>query len=252
MTVAFDFRIRPWSQSRGMTTQVRPQGELRSYNANLLSNGSLINSCLHRIIPTGYKMSGPSSRATSLFSSYPSTPVPSMVSRDPDSLDAWILGSGIASLTAAVHLIREAKVPPSRIHILETLSEPGAGSVSKGDAESGYHFRAECMPRFCGNRMEELLALVPSERPGKTVWDDIREYFEEHVSKKASRTRFLARQKNGLERIGRRRLHLGVKDRMDLFRLSSRAEDGLGRSRIQDHFSEGFFRTEYWLVPSTL
>ncbi|EAW17797.1 oleate hydratase [Aspergillus fischeri NRRL 181] len=197
-------------------------------------------------------MSRPPSRAASLFSSRPSTPAPSTVSRDPDSLDVWILGSGIASLTAAVHLIREAKVPPSRIHILEALSEPGAGSVGKGDAESGYHFRAECMPQFCGSRMEELLALVPSERPEKSVWDDIRQYFEEHVSKQASRTRFLARRKNGLERIGRRRLHLGVKDRMDLFRLSSKAEDALGRSRIQDHFSEGFFRTEYWLVLSTL
>jgi oleate hydratase len=100
--------------------------------------------------------------------------------------------------------------------------------------------------------MEELLALVPSERPGKSVWDDIREYFEEHVSKQASRTRFLARRKNELERIEGRRLHLGIKDRMDLFRLSSKAESALGRSRIRDHFSEGFFRTEYWLVLSTL
>ncbi|KAF4241549.1 hypothetical protein CNMCM6805_003823 [Aspergillus fumigatiaffinis] len=197
-------------------------------------------------------MSRPPSRAASLFSSRPSTPVPSTVSRAPESLDVWILGSGIASLTAAVHFIGEAKVPPSRIHILEALSEPGAGSVGKGDAETGYHFRGGCTPQFCGSQMEELLALVPSERPGKSVWDDIREYFEEHVSKQASRTRFLARRKNGLERIEGRRLHLGIKDRMDLFRLSSKTESALGRSRIRDHFSEGFFRTEYWLVLSTL
>ncbi|KAF4202959.1 hypothetical protein CNMCM8927_009400 [Aspergillus lentulus] len=197
-------------------------------------------------------MSRPPSRAASLFSSRPSTPVPSTASRDPDSLDVWILGSGIASLTAAVHFIREAKVPPSRIHILEALSEPGAGSVGKGDAESGYHYRAGCTPQFCGSQTEELLALVPSETPGKSVWDDIREYFEEHVSKQASRTRFLVRRKNGLERIEGRRLHLGIKDRMDLFRLSSKTESALGRSRVRDHFSEGFFRTEYWLVLSTL
>ncbi|GFF51662.1 oleate hydratase [Aspergillus udagawae] len=197
-------------------------------------------------------MSRPSSRAASLFSSRPSTPVPSTVSRDPDSLDVWILGSGLASLTAALHLIREAKVPPSRIHILEALNEPGAGSVRKGDAESGYLFRAGCTPQFCGSQTEELLALVPSERPGKSVWDDIREYFQEHVPKRASRTRFLARRKNGLQRIEGRRLHLGLKDRMDLFRLSSKAESALGRSRIRDHFSEGFFRTEYWLALATL
>ncbi|GIJ85927.1 hypothetical protein Asppvi_004798 [Aspergillus pseudoviridinutans] len=197
-------------------------------------------------------MSRPSSRAASLFSSRPSTPVPSPVFREPDSLDAYILGSGTAALTAAVHLIKEAKVPPSRIHIIEALSEPGAGSVGKGDAESGYVFRAGCTPQFCGSQMEELLALVPSERPGKSVWDDIQEYFEEHVPKRAPRTRFLARRKNGLQRIEGRRLHLGIKDRMDLFRLSSRAESALGRSRIREHFSEGFFRTDYWLVLATL
>ncbi|RHZ55484.1 hypothetical protein CDV55_104871 [Aspergillus turcosus] len=181
----------------------------------------------------------------------PSTPTP-RTTRDPDSLDVWILGSGIAALTAAVYLIREAKVPPSRIHIREAASQAGAGSVGKGNAESGYYYRTGCIPPVCGRQMEEVLTLVPSERPGKSLWDDIQEYFEEHVPKEASRTRFLARRKNGLERIDGRRLHLGLKDRMDLFRLSSKTESALGRSRIQEHFSEGFFRTNYWLVLATM
>lgn len=49
-------------------------------------------------------------------------PSPNRITRDPDSLDVWILGSGIAALTAAVYLIREARVPPSRIHIREAAS----------------------------------------------------------------------------------------------------------------------------------
>ncbi|RHZ63630.1 oleate hydratase [Aspergillus thermomutatus] len=197
-------------------------------------------------------MSRPPSRAASLFTSRTSTPASRTVSRDPNSLDAWILGSGIASLTAAVHLIKEAKVPPSRIHILEEQSEAGAGSTSKGDVESGYHYRAGCLLPFCDNQMEELLALVPSETPGKSVWDDIQEYFEENVPKQASRTRFLARRKTGLERIEGRRFHLGIKDRMNLFLLSSKTESALGRSHIREHFSVGFFRTNYWLMLATL
>ncbi|KAF7155548.1 hypothetical protein CNMCM6106_004694 [Aspergillus hiratsukae] len=196
-------------------------------------------------------MSSPPSPAISPFTSHPSIPDPSTTGH-PGSLDVWILGSGMAALTAAVYLIREAKVPPSRIHIREAASQAGAESVGKGDAELGYYYRAGCIPPVCGSQMEEVLTLVPSERPGKTVWDDIQEYFQEHVPKEASRTRFLARRKNGLERIDGRRLHLGLKDRMDLFRLSAKTESALGRSRIREHFSEGFFRTNYWLVLATM
>jgi oleate hydratase len=100
--------------------------------------------------------------------------------------------------------------------------------------------------------MEELLSLVPSEIPGKTVWEDILEYFEENIPKQESRTVFLARKKNRLEQIEGRRPNLGLKDRIDLFILSLKTESALGRSRIRDHFPEGFFRTNYWLMLATM
>jgi len=52
--------------------------------------------------------------------------------RDPLNTDAWLVGGGIASLAAAVHLITDAQVPASRIHILEASPTPG-GSMAAED-----------------------------------------------------------------------------------------------------------------------
>jgi oleate hydratase len=100
--------------------------------------------------------------------------------------------------------------------------------------------------------MEGLLLWVPSEIPGKTVWEDIRDYFEENIPKQESRARFLARKGNRLEQIEARRLNPGLKDRMDLFMLSLKTERALGRSQIRDHFPESFFKTNYWLMLATM
>ena len=45
---------------------------------------------------------------------------------DPMTSQAWLVGGGIASMTAAVFLIRDAGMPPQNIHILEELGLEGA------------------------------------------------------------------------------------------------------------------------------
>lgn len=40
--------------------------------------------------------------------------------RQPELTDAYLIGGGIASLAAAVHLIQDAHLPASQIHILES------------------------------------------------------------------------------------------------------------------------------------
>ncbi|KAL3446181.1 streptococcal 67 kDa myosin-cross-reactive antigen like family-domain-containing protein [Aspergillus insuetus] len=138
------------------------------------------------------------------------------------NLDAWILGSGIASLTAAVHLIQEAHVPPSRIHILEKLSVAGSTTVSFGDAEHGYDFRAGVRPQFNDMCMDTLLSLVPSlSDPNRTVRDEIQQYVEAMVIPKVQ-TRFLTHKPHGVGRSNGRKMELGVRDRLDLFMLASK------------------------------
>lgn len=167
-------------------------------------------------------------------------------------MDAWILGSGIASLTSAVYLIQEAQIPPSRIHILEKLEKAGGGSVSTGDPVNGYEYRAGAMPAFNDTCMEELLSIVPSKSDSKkTTLEDLREFNRSRPSHKTPHTRFLSRKTWGMERTDPKRAGMGLRDRMDLFMLSSKTEKSLGRSRIQDHFRTSFFRSNYWLILAT-
>lgn len=78
--------------------------------------------------------------------------------RPPSGMDAYILGSGPSSLSAAVYLLEEPKIPANRIHILETLSKAGGSTANIGDPVHGYEYRAEVMPTFSGAFFEDLLA----------------------------------------------------------------------------------------------
>ncbi|KAL6236688.1 hypothetical protein BDW75DRAFT_239047 [Aspergillus navahoensis] len=176
-----------------------------------------------------------------------------MAHRNPENLDAWILGSGIASLTAAVHLIQEARVPPSRIHIIETLDVAGGTTVSHGNAKEGYDFRAMTRPQFSDHCMELLLSLVPSPTgPNRSVRDEILDFARELNIKPAhEQTRFLARKGDKVHRVQGKRMALGICDRISMVVLSSKSEKALGRSRICDFFPEGFFKSGYWLTLAT-
>ncbi|RDW78849.1 oleate hydratase [Aspergillus mulundensis] len=176
-----------------------------------------------------------------------------MSRRNPNDLDAWILGSGIASLTAAVHLIQEAHVPPSRIHIIETLNVAGGTTASLGDTENGYDFRAGMRPQFNDLCMGNLLSLVPSlSDPDRNVRDEILEFAKTLDIKPAlEQTRFLSRKGNKVNAVKGKKMALGVRDRIDLVILASKSEKALGRSRICDFFSKGFFRSGYWLSLAT-
>ncbi|KAH1475896.1 hypothetical protein KXX06_005723, partial [Aspergillus fumigatus] len=45
--------------------------------------------------------------------------------RNPEQTEAWVLGSGIAALASALHLIVHAKVPPSQVHVLDSHTSLG-------------------------------------------------------------------------------------------------------------------------------
>ncbi|KAL4800885.1 oleate hydratase [Aspergillus venezuelensis] len=184
------------------------------------------------------------------------------MTRDPKDLDAYILGSGLASLTSAVHLIREANVPPSRVHIIETLSVAGGTTVSYGDAEKGYDFRAGMRPQFNDSCVDDLLRLVPSEtnpdgNQERTVRDDVlnsANSMDNVCSKNRERTRFLTRSRKKKDSVGKvdaKKAGLGLRDRMEMVLLTTKSEKVLGRSRIRDCFSKGFFESGYWLGLAT-
>lgn len=171
----------------------------------------------------------------------------------PDKVEAWILGSSVASLASAIHLISDANVPASQIHILESASTPGDGITSTGDPISGYDHRAGCLPSFNDVCMRKLLAMVPSvSGSGRTVLDDIKNSYYDEVCPDIPVTHVLTHGDQGLERLKVKRIDLALKDRMKLTLLMLRSEKRLARKRIDQLFNKPFFDSRFWIIFSTL
>ena len=84
-------------------------------------------------------------------------PLPSPADRH-----AYLIGGGIASLAAAVFLIRDGQVPGRNIHIFEQANLVGGSLDGSGTAEAGYVLRGGRMLNFSYRCTYAMLAAVPS------------------------------------------------------------------------------------------
>ena len=87
--------------------------------------------------------------------------------------NAYIVGSGLASLAAACFLVRDGQMPGSHIHILEAMDIAGGACDGIFDSSRGYVMRGG---REMENHFEclwDLFRSIPSlETPGASVLDE--------------------------------------------------------------------------------
>lgn len=174
--------------------------------------------------------------------------------RDPSNTNAWLIGSGIASLSAAVHLINDAQVPGSHIHILDRHDQTGGGITSSGDANTGFIINPGSLPYFHDECVENLLSLVPSTRGSKkSLLDSIRndELSETPRRARTANTRFVRNRGGKSESSAAKQLSIGPYNRLQLMKVLLESENMLGRHRIQDYFGDDFFGTDFWTLWST-
>lgn len=90
-----------------------------------------------------------------------------------DSKNAYIIGTGLAALSAACYLVRDAQMPGDHIHVFEKdpvpggacdgANIPGVGYVMRGGREMDNHFEV----------MWDLFRSIPSiETDGVSVLDE--------------------------------------------------------------------------------
>lgn len=174
--------------------------------------------------------------------------------RDPQNVQAYLIGSGIASLAAAVHLIEDAKVPGPKIHILDVHQGTGGGMKTFGDPVKGYFLPFECHPFFHGSCTERLLSLVPSKtEPEKSLMDAIKrfEQSERPQPQDFAFTRSLKKGETQPEIVYTKGIQVGLKHRMELIKLMLETERMLGSKRIEELFDAPFFKTGFWKLWST-
>lgn len=172
--------------------------------------------------------------------------------RNPQNVQAWLIGSGVASLAAAVHLISQAKVPASQVHILDIHHGSGGAMKMTGNSRDGYVLHTGAQPYFHEDCVKNLLAMVPSPgNPNKTCWEDIKEHewYTRPINK--SHTRVIRQSENGPRRVDLHQLRIGGKLRMDLIKFILDSERRFDSKQISDVFDEMFFDSEFWSLWST-
>ncbi|MFI5801234.1 oleate hydratase [Streptomyces sp. NPDC051561] len=160
---------------------------------------------------------------------------------------AYLVGSGIASLSAAAFLIREGSFAGSDIVILEEQDRTGGSLDAAGSPETGYTMRGGRMFEIHFECTYDLLSSIPSlDDPSKSVTDDTFAFHEDFAWDDHARLV----DANG-HVVPSHSMGFSERDRLELVTCVATPEKHLDGKRITDCFSPGFFETNFWWMWCT-
>ena len=166
-----------------------------------------------------------------------------------DRKSAYIVGTGLAALTAACYLVRDGRMPGKRIHIFEKdpipggacdgWEYPGLGYVMRGGREMDNHFEV----------MWDLFRSIPSiETPDLSVLD---EYY--YLNKRDPNYSLMrATEKRGQDAHTDGKFGLSDKGALEIMRLFFTPDEELYDRPITDFFSDEVLNSNFWLYWRTM
>ena len=166
-----------------------------------------------------------------------------------DHKSAYLIGTGLAALSAACYLVRDAQMPGSHIHIFEKDPIPGGacdgykyenvGYVMRGGREMDNHFEV----------MWDLLHSIPSiETEGVSVLDEY--YWLNKRDPNFSLCR--ATEKQGQDAHTDGKFGLSDKAAMEIMKLYFTPDEELYNKRINDYFDDEVLNSNFWLYWRTM
>ena len=166
-----------------------------------------------------------------------------------DTKSAWIVGTGLAGLAAAVFLIRDAQVPGGRIHLLEELplaggsldgiKRPDIGFITRGGREMESHF--ECL--------WDMYRSIPSlEIEGASYLDEY--YWLDKDDPNSSNCRLIRDRGNRVPSDGD--FTLTGKAQREIVKLITTSESVIQGKTISEYFSDEFFASNFWYYWATM
>ncbi|MDQ0216150.1 oleate hydratase [Oikeobacillus pervagus] len=166
-----------------------------------------------------------------------------------DEKSAYLIGSGLASLSAACFLVRDGQMNGENIHILEELDiaggsldgilNPTRGFIIRGGREMENHF--ECL--------WDLFRSIPSlEVENASVLDEF--YWLNKEDPNYSKCRLIKNRGERLEDDGK--FTLSDQSSEEMIKLFFTPEEKLEDKKITDVFSEEFFESNFWFYWSTM
>ncbi|WP_367006189.1 oleate hydratase [Streptococcus sp. ZY19097] len=166
-----------------------------------------------------------------------------------DHKSAYIIGSGLAALSAACFLVRDGQMSGKQVHILEKDPIPGGacdgyrysdiGYVMRGGREMDNHF--ECM--------WDLFRSIPSiETDGVSVLGEY--YWLNKADPNYSLCR--ATEKQGQDAHTDKKFGLSDKAAMEIMKLFFTPDEDLYNKRINEVFDDEVFDSNFWLYWRTM
>lgn len=162
---------------------------------------------------------------------------------------AYIIGTGLAGLTAAFYLVRDGQMPGNHIHLLEKLELAGGSCDGYKDVHKGFYMRGG---REMDNHFEimwDVFRDVPSiETPNVSVLDEY--YWLNKHDPNYSLCR--ATVNKGEDAHTDKLFKLDKDSAMALSQLFITPEADLEEKKISDVLPESFWETNFWLYWQTM
>lgn len=166
-----------------------------------------------------------------------------------DKKSAYIIGTGLAGLSAAFYLVRDGQMKGEHIHLLEKLDLTGGSCDGRKDVTKGFYMRGG---REMDNHFEcmwDMFRSVPSiETPNISVLDEY--YWLNKHDPNYSLCR--ATVNCGEDAHTDKLFKLDKKSAMALSKLFITPEKDLENKKISDVLPESFWETNFWLYWQTM
>lgn len=166
-----------------------------------------------------------------------------------DHKSAYIIGTGLAALSAACYLVRDGQMKGEHIHIFEKdpipggacdgFEYPGVGYVTRGGREMDNHFEV----------MWDLFRSIPSiETEGVSVLDEYYWLNKEDPNYSLCR----ATVNCGEDAHTDKKFAVSDKAQMEIMKLFFTPDEDLYDKRIDEFFDDEVFDSNFWLYWRTM
>ena len=166
-----------------------------------------------------------------------------------DKKSAYIIGTGLAGLSAAFYLVRDGQMKGEHIHLLEKLDLAGGSCDGRKDVTKGFYMRGG---REMDNHFEvmwDMFRDVPSiETPGVSVLDEY--YWLNKHDPNYSLCR--ASVDCGKDAHTDKKFTLDKESALALSKLFITPEKDLEDKKISDVLPDSFWETNFWLYWQTM
>ena len=166
-----------------------------------------------------------------------------------DKKSAYIIGTGLAGLSAAFYLVRDGQMKGEHIHLLEKLDLAGGSCDGRKDVTKGFYMRGG---REMDNHFEcmwDMFRSVPSiETPNISVLDEY--YWLNKHDPNYSLCR--ATINCGEDAHTDKMFKLDKKSSIALSKLFITPEKDLENKKISDVLPDSFWETNFWLYWQTM